>query len=296
MNAPISQIVGENAAGRCGDPELDALWAIETAVRLIQPTHVFGMMSGGRDSLCASHLVSRHPAFSGIIHLNTGIGIEATRQYVRDFCWEQGWPLIEQVAPPCRWAPDIPAYDALVLKFGFPGPGQHMMMYNRLKERALSKVSAACKRPIRRKILLISGTRNHESLRRMRQAKQFAYEKSWAWAAAIFNWHEEDKWTYIHKWQLRTNPVNADLCMSGECLCGAFAKEGEMATIEALYPDDAARIRRLEATVREAGVKLCRWGQTKKDWMKLKKAEGGMLCTSCMAAAEEEASRIEDVL
>ena len=40
--------------------------------------------------------------------------------------------------------------------------------------------------------------------------------------------------------------------MSGECLCGAFAHEGELGEIELWFPEVAARIKGIEQKVREA--------------------------------------------
>ena len=34
---------------------------------------IFALFSGGHDSLCSTHIASRHPDFTGVIHCNTGI-------------------------------------------------------------------------------------------------------------------------------------------------------------------------------------------------------------------------------
>jgi hypothetical protein len=78
----------------------------------------------------------------------------------------------------------------------------------------------------------------------------------------------------------------ADLIhMSGECLCGAFAKPGELDEIGDWFPDVAAHIRGLEAKVRAAGApeERCRWGWGA--YRDRKTAEqpskSGAMCSSC---------------
>jgi hypothetical protein len=67
--------------------------------------------------------------------------------------------------------------------------------------------------------------------------------------------------------------------MSGECLCGAFAQEGELERIRLWYPDTAAEIDQLESDVRAAGhpEPFCRWGHGKGKPTE----KTGKLCTSC---------------
>ncbi len=80
------------------------------------------LFSGGDDSTALAHLfrsVATHA-----IHCNTTIGIEQTRQFVRDTCQHWGLPLLEEVAPT--------PYRDLVLERGFPGPALHGLMYGTL--------------------------------------------------------------------------------------------------------------------------------------------------------------------
>lgn len=51
--------------------------------------------SGGRDSLAVTHWMMTNVLGCEVFHCNTGIGIERTRQYVRDTCKAMGWPLHE---------------------------------------------------------------------------------------------------------------------------------------------------------------------------------------------------------
>ena len=95
-------------------------------------TKIYSLFSGGHDSLCATHIASSHPNFMGVVHINTGIGIEDTRKFVRDTCATHNWKLIEVFAASLG-----NHYEELVTTRGFPGPPLHYMMYNRLKDRCI---------------------------------------------------------------------------------------------------------------------------------------------------------------
>jgi 3'-phosphoadenosine 5'-phosphosulfate sulfotransferase (PAPS reductase)/FAD synthetase len=105
-----------------------ASWVIEEALARHNPSHVFGLFSGGHDSLCSTHVASGHPSFSGAVHIDTGIGIRETRLFVEQTARRQGWPLHV-------YTPDAKTYDELVLDKGFPsGPKSHNAMYYWLKQ------------------------------------------------------------------------------------------------------------------------------------------------------------------
>lgn len=57
--------------------------------------------------------------------------------------------------------------------------------------------------------------------------------------------------------KLPRNPFSPLIGVSGDCLCGAYARPGELAAIERHYPCMGKRLRALEERVREAGFP---WG------------------------------------
>lgn len=85
-----------------------------------RPSRLFALLSGGYDSLCCTHVAARHPLFSGVLHINTGIGIEQTRHFVRDTCKTYNWPLVEYRSPI--------RYEEIIFAGGFPGPPLHTMV------------------------------------------------------------------------------------------------------------------------------------------------------------------------
>ena len=241
------------------DYQQEAVDVLSEAIDSYDPSHVFGLFSGGHDSLCACHVASRHPRFTGCIHINTGIGIEETRQFVRDTCKQYEWSL-KEYEPPV-------SYEQLVVEQGFPGPAHHWKMYHRLKERCLRELlrDTASPKNRRRKLVFVSGRRKQESQRRMVTVDSAIVtgEKNPSprivWANPLINWTGSDKDRYIREHSLPRNRVVQLMCMSGECLCGAFAHEGELNEIRLHYPKAAAEIDRIAAEVKKAG-KHCVWG------------------------------------
>ncbi len=67
-------------------------------------------------------------------------------------------------------------------------------------------------------------------------------------------WKDNDVFTYIEKHNEKLPPAYHTLGISGDCLCGAFAKEEERPILKTLYPEVFKRIRNLEIEKKE------KWG------------------------------------
>jgi len=230
------------------------LGVIEQATLEYGPACVLGLFSGGHDSVTSTHIAAQHPAFRGVLHVNTGIGIEETREYVRQICHDQGWPLIEEHAPD-GW------YEQNCLAKGMPGgPIQHGLMYQRLKD---DQVRCVVRRYQRRRgdtVGLVTGVRLHESERRMRvHPEPVRRERAQLWINPILDWTAADVNAYMAEHAIPRNPVVDKLHRSGECLCGALADPAELEWVAYWYPEVAARIRALELACFEKGLSY-RWG------------------------------------
>lgn len=223
---------------------------LDRAIEEHKPTHIFAMFSGGHDSIVATEIASRHPQFSGVVHVNTGIGIEDTRIFVRSLCNERRWNLLEYY-PPDR------QYEDLVLEFGFPGPGAHSKMYSWLKERPIAQLVREHKRKRFDRIMLVTGVRRQESIRRMGHVKDIFRQGARLWVAPLVSWTALDCRDYMAEVELPLNPVVDLLHMSGECLCGAYAKEGELEEISLYFPGVGQYIKDLEKRVMSNGFP---WG------------------------------------
>jgi 3'-phosphoadenosine 5'-phosphosulfate sulfotransferase (PAPS reductase)/FAD synthetase len=216
-----------------------------------------GLFSGGNDSTVMMHLL--HSLGSDYIthagHANTGIGIEQTRQFVRDCCKTWGVPLIEKHPRP------EDSYRAQVLSHGFPGEPRHRVMYTRLKERAVEAMVRDIKGAYRDRVMLIAGRRRSESARRA-NVPEMERRGAQVWVSPLVLWTALDMNTYREMYDVPRNEVSDHIHMSGECLCGAFAERGELDMIAMFYPEVAADIRALEDEVRAAGIRepMCRWG------------------------------------
>lgn len=233
----------------------DARAILDEAIAIHRPTSVWALFSGGHDSLAATHLASQHPAFSGVVHIATGIGIRETRRFVYETCKAFGWPL--RIYRPDK----ANRYEQFVLRHGFPGPAQHSRMYQRLKERSVRRHIRSVSTGRRHRVLLVSGCREAESRRRMGTAEPIQRVGSTVWCAPCVSWETQDQHDYMAAHDLPRNRVKDLLCMSGECLCGAFARgQEELAEIALWFPAAAANIEAIQRKAEAAGVP-CKWGE-----------------------------------
>jgi 3'-phosphoadenosine 5'-phosphosulfate sulfotransferase (PAPS reductase)/FAD synthetase len=257
-----AEIVALGVASHLGDREL-----VAQAV----------LFSGGNDSTTLLHLMRQLGIVTHAVHANTGIGIEETRIFVRHVCAEWGIPLIEE-------HPTVD-YETLVLANGFPGPAHHYKMYQRLKERALD----AARKPLgvhrsrTRRALYIAGRRREESARRTDVPLHEA-DGSVIWVSPLAEWTRLDLNTYRGMFDVPQNQVAALIHMSGECLCGSFAKERELEMISDWYPEPRRFIERLEAEIADRRDipderKLWGWGAYRGKVRPPRRT--GRLCTSC---------------
>jgi 3'-phosphoadenosine 5'-phosphosulfate sulfotransferase (PAPS reductase)/FAD synthetase len=232
--------------------------------------------SGGNDSTVLGHIfkdVATHA-----VHVRTGIGIEETTQFVRDVTASWNLPLLVRDPPPGS------TYEELVTEFGFPGPGFHYKMFQRLKERALRRVRKELVTNGRKqRVIFIAGRRRAESERR-KDIPLLEHEDSIIWASPLALWTKLDMITYrLMRGDVPTNQVSELIGMSGECLCGSFAKPGELEAVGAHFPAIQAHIQRLQDKLTAAGFTwpLNVWGHGQRVPSQGSSDEVGKFCTSC---------------
>lgn len=56
---------------------------MEQALNQHNPVRIFAMFSGGNDSIVSTHFAMEHGAHE-VLHINTGIGIKETREFIAD--------------------------------------------------------------------------------------------------------------------------------------------------------------------------------------------------------------------
>lgn len=247
--------------------------------RMVAATVV--LYSGGNDSTTLVHLFRRDVDYAA--HANTGIGIEETREFVRNTCEEWGLPLIERMAPR-----DVDRYRALVERDGFPGPAWHGRMYTRLKERALDQVRRELVgNPRKERVVFIAGRRRTESQRRA-NVPEMERRGSVVYVSPLVNWTKLDLTTYrLMCGDVPANRVSDLIHMSGECLCGAFCSPGEREEITYWFPGVMEEIAELEALIADRDDipehrKTWGWGaDPAKKALDGKASTSGLLCSSC---------------
>lgn len=247
--------------------------------RMVAATVV--LYSGGNDSTTLAHLFRNDVDY--FAHANTTIGIEETREFVRNTAEEWGVPLLERMAPR-----EQDRYRAQVLRDGFPGPAWHARMFTRLKERALEQIQRELVgNPRRERVVFIAGRRRTESARR-KSVPAMERKGSRVYASPLVNWTKLDLNTYrLIEGDVPSNKASDLIHMSGECLCGSFATAGERDEIDAWFPTALDEVRELEALIADRDDipehrKTWGWGaDPAKKALDGKPSTTGVLCSSC---------------
>ena len=249
------------------------------------------LFSGGNDSTTLAHLFRREVDYAA--HANTTIGIEETRDFVRNTCEEWGLPLIERKPPQ-----ESDHYRSLVLERGFskkgerlggfPGPAMHFKMFARLKERALEQIQRELvTNPRKERVVFVAGRRRDESARR-NAIPAMERKGSRVYVSPLVNWTKADLNTYrLVAGDVPTNRVSDLIHMSGECLCGSFAHPGEREEVGYWFPEFLAEIEELERLLADRDDipehrKTWGWGaDPAKKALDGKASRTGILCSSC---------------
>lgn len=281
---------------------IDAEQAIETmllkgaaimreAVEIYRPIAVFAAYSGGNDSVTTTHFACTNYS-AEVFHGNTMTGLKLTREHVHKTCNRFGWRLHEKFATPqgppsCMYtkgkrlpfdaAKSLPfgkwidggrtSYEESVLNFGFPGPAQHGLMFNRLKGRSVAKLIAQAKTGHHRRshVLIVSGIRHDESSIRAGYKRAIQKDGSAIWVNPFYWQTKYDFELYRQEFGLPRNPVTDRIGISGECNCGCFAKPGERQLIASIDPDKSAEIDELQKRVNDIGFPWG-WGERPPAW------------------------------
>jgi len=213
-------------------------------------------------------------------HANTTIGIERTRDFVRRTCEAWGLPLLERTPPR-----EEDHYGSLVRAYGFPGPGHHFKMYQRLKERSLEQIRRELiSDPYQERIAFIAGRRRSESQRRF-AVPASERRGSTVWVSPLIDWTKFDLTTYrLMMGDVPVNEVSDLIHMSGECCCGSFAKEGEREELGFWFPDLIAEIETLEREIahrHDIPEHRRTWGWGARTRRDSDINSAGALCSSC---------------
>jgi len=264
---------------------------LEEAISEYTPNRIFAGFSGGTDSLMATHLLHQLRSDVGTLHVNTGIGMKRTRQYVRETSDQHGWDLKEYRATDYGYD-----YDEMVrgnvdgVPGGFPGPPLHYIYYGKLKEVPIQRAHRDHKGKRGGKIALVTGIRKDESEIRAGYQDSVVDELNGVvWINLIYEVTAKQKQKYIDLHGLNTNPVADVYGMSGECLCGAYDTGGgrlcelKHACHKFDEPETYQRITDLQDEVRERYP--WDYDEERPEWYN--KAKNGQLAIKGLPGAEE---------
>jgi 3'-phosphoadenosine 5'-phosphosulfate sulfotransferase (PAPS reductase)/FAD synthetase len=194
------------------------------------PWKVFALFSGGNDSTVlvswARMQIGRR--LDAAVFIDTGTALPGVREFVHDFCDLRRIPLLVYQADD--------EYDRMVRQHGFPGPAGHRFAYVRLKERQIDALVRDHKRDRRDRIMLLTGVRRAESLRRMGTTRPVRRDGAQVWVAPLVDWTDADMRAFRSRYDLPQSDVAALIHRSGECNCGAYAAPGERDMLRSLYP------------------------------------------------------------
>lgn len=250
------------------------------------PSHVFAMFSGGNDSAVLLHWAKHHldRSLKAAVFIDTGTALPGVRDFAERFCDRYEIPLKVYEAGD--------AFERMVLgegdrqgpraAQGFPGPASHRYAYIRLKERQIERLVREHKQHPRDRIMLLTGVRRAESVRRMGTTEPVTRRGAQVWVAPLIDWTKADMLAYRHEHELPESDVAAMMHMSGECGCGAFATPGEKAMRCQLYPEWGAWLFDLEQRAEAQGVANCRWGERPQE----DASEAGPMCSDCQGRLE----------
>lgn len=244
----------------------DAERLLLDAIAEHNPRKVFALFSGGNDStvLTSWAKITLGRRLDAAVFIDTGTALPGVREFAQAFCDDREIPLLVYEAGD--------AFDVMVREHGFPGPASHRFAYVRLKERQVDALVRDHKERPRDRIMLLTGVRRSESVRRMGTAQAVRRDGAQVWVAPLVDWTTGDMRAYRGTHGLPESDVAAMIHRSGECQCGAFASPGEREMLRDLWPEWwAARIAPLEAETGE------RWGCRREE----RPSDAGPLCTDC---------------
>lgn len=265
------------------------------------------LVSGGHDSLTAMHIAyaARRIDLDGVVHINTGIGVPETREFVKQRAAQLGLDYYE-VGKPEKYIDEheyrYPSeeYYNLVKKYGFPGPAAHKWMYVNLKEKPLQRWLSDHYPD--KELTFISGVSRHESDNRMENVAEDGHQEFLGvpTVSPLVEFTSLDVRRYRRGKDLQMNPVVEKLEMSGECLCGAYSSRGEMRMIRLFYPDVYRRLLCLESTVSIQSnlddgpdEEYTKWGHNRlqdREQEAMNDDDQMLLCTACEQANQCDGS------
>ena len=266
---------------------------------------VYGLCSGGKDSMSACAIAHQYHPLDGIILVDTTIVARKGNHkpsYIaaKTFANKLNVPFIcikakENLKKGFDYVNSIEEYgigkvvENYVKKYGFPHRSNHNEVYRYLKEKALIGFVMSRTEP-KQRIAYISGSRRNESERRLKNAQLIGIDDvtpRLIWIAPVYFWSTAEAFKYTRDNNYKISESYKTLHLSGDCLCGAFSKKGEENLIDMFYPDSVNQIVDLENVANKKHKGRKHWGNGES--MKVAKSQrkltetnkGRWICADC---------------
>jgi len=258
---------------------------LQEAIDIYDRDSFYVGFSGGKDSTVVADMVKKNfpDQFRGVIYCNTGIGTKETLKFVKSYCKEKKWKL--NIVVPKK------SFEAQVLDGGFPKAGMHNITMRYLKYAPLRRFILDRYDFDGEKPAVISGVRQAESSRRSINASKEVYRDGRLYfVSPVIYLSDGEMYDYYLANKLKRSPVYDTLHISGDCLCGCFAKEGELELLKIFHKDLYQQLARLTALIKDKPFKkgYKTWGN-KKDSKVIPKDEVERLaCTECYQDRDQE--------
>ncbi|WP_421809045.1 phosphoadenosine phosphosulfate reductase family protein [Flagellimonas sp.] len=132
-------------------------------------------------------------------------------------------------------------YFEVVKQHGFPGKTKtaHNWMYRWLKDHTVSRIISDIRKKKRnRPIIIVSGARKYESVRRMGTSQDVTVIGNNIWVNICNEWTNSEVHAFAedNKLSKYRSPISQILGISGECFCGCFSQKGELSEIKFASP------------------------------------------------------------
>lgn len=204
-----------------------------------------------------------------------------------------------------KWICQQPPYDGnkqnpdtyfeIVKRHGFPGKTKtsHNWMYRWLKDHTVSAIISGIRQKKRnRNIVIISGARKHESVRRMGTSENITINGSNIWVNICNEWTNSEVHSFSEDYNLTRyrSPISKIMGMSGECFCGCYSTKGELNEIKFASPSTWEKLNYIDKWLKD-NTKM-EWGYEdgpSKAWILEKEGQLNMftesnmlMCSTCM--------------
>jgi len=271
-------------------------------------TKVYGLCSGGKDSMSACAVAHEIRPLDGIVLVDTTIVArngDDKPSYIaaKNFAKELGVPFIcikplETLKKGFEYVPCVGKYgtgkvfENYCKEYGFPHANLHNQVFRFLKKKALVGFVMSITKQ-KERVAFISGVRGKESKRRLDNAQLIGIDEDTpriVWIAPIYYWTTEQAYAFVKEHNYRLSESYTALHLSGDCLCGAYADKTETFLLKQFYPDTAKQIADIEKVASKRHKGLHHWGngQSMESTLKTKSLSENFGCAECEMRFKEQ--------